>query len=146
RIGASRILNALLEYYRDKRLAVEKNSREIEFFARQEDESRKSLLGLEKRLYDLKSKYDLSALPDQVSLSLRNQSSAERDARDTEAKLAASQAKLRTLQAQIGEESKTRVVNETDTRNAQLDALNQRRNDLELEKQKALGKFGADHP
>lgn len=146
RTGSSKILNALLEAYREHRLAVEKNSREIVFFGDQAQQSHRDLLGAEQKLYDLKRKYDLASLPDQVNLTLRNVSDTERAVKDSQSQVAASEAKVRALQAQIGAQPKSSVVNETDNRNSALDALIERRDALNLERQKALGKYGNDHP
>lgn len=146
RQDSSKILNALLEDYRERRLAVEKNTREISFFSDQAKESRQNLLGLENRLNDLNRKYDVASLSDQTKLALQNVSDTERAVKDSESQVAASQARVRDLQDQIAREPQSRVVNETDSRNAELDTLIQRRNALELDRQKALGKFGDDHP
>lgn len=146
RQDSSKILNSLLEDYRERRLAVEKNSREISFFSDQATQSRQNLLGLENRLNDLDRKYDVASLPDQTKLALQNVSDTERAVKDSESQVAASEARVRDLQDQIAREPKSRVVNETDNRNAELDTLIQRRDALELDRQKALGKFGDDHP
>ncbi len=146
REGSSKILNTLLEAYRERRLAVEKSSREIYFFTNQAAESRQNLLGLEGRLDDLNRKYDVASLPEQIHLALQNVSDTDRAVKDSESQVAASEAQLQILQGQIASEPKSRVINETDSRNAELDVLIQRRDALELQRQKELGKYDDGHP
>src|SRR5262249_12338486 len=140
RTDSSKILNSLLDAYRERRLAVEKHSREIDFFTNQAEISRRALLNLEGRLYDLKRKYDLSSITDQVGLALRDVSATERAGKESAVQVAASEAKLHALEEFMAKEPKTRVVSETDVRNTELDQLIQRRDSLQLEKEKALGK------
>lgn len=144
--GASTVLNTLLDFYREHRLAVEKNPREAEFFSSQAAEYDAALRGKEAELQTLKKKFDISSFPDQVRLMLDNISNASRTAKAAAGKLAATEAKVDLLKAQIAGEAPSKVVSAVDSRNAEMDFLTQKQGALELERQRLLSKYGEDNP
>ena len=99
----------------------------------------------EQRLQELKQKYEISSLPEQTSLLLRSLSDAQRTARETEDVVRGAEAKLAVLQDQLKRLPKTSVSSQIESRNVQLDQLNQKRADLELERQKLSAKYEDSH-
>jgi len=144
--GAGQVLNTLLDFYREQRLAAEKNPREVEFFTSQAAQYSQTLRDKEQQLHELKTKYDISSFPDQIRLTMNDLSAAERAASASATKLAAAEAKAEALKKQIAAEAPSKVVSEIASRNADVDFLTQKRASLELEKQKLVSKYGADDP
>jgi uncharacterized protein involved in exopolysaccharide biosynthesis/Mrp family chromosome partitioning ATPase len=145
RAGAGLIVNTLLNIYRQHRLAVEKNSGETYFFESQAKEYSDKLREREKELQTLKQKYDIASLPDQVNLKLKNVTDVEQAARESASVLAATEAKIALLKSQLQKEAPTRVASQVESRNSELDFLNERKAGLDLEKQKLVAKYGENH-
>jgi uncharacterized protein involved in exopolysaccharide biosynthesis/Mrp family chromosome partitioning ATPase len=139
--GAAKVLNTLLDFYREHRLAVGQNPREAEFFSSQAAQYDQALRSKEEELHNLKNKFDISSFPDQVRLMLDNVSNSERTAKAAAAKLAATEAKAKILAAQIAREEPDRVVSKIDSRNSEMDFLSEKQGALELELQRLLSKY-----
>src|SRR5690242_189490 len=144
RNGAGTIVNTLLKLYREHRLAVEKDTGETDFFESQADEYNRKLHEEEQDLETLKQKYDIASLPDQITLELKNVTEVERAARESAATLAANEAKVALLKQQLQEQAPTRVTSQVQSRNSELDFLNEKKAALELEREKLAAKYGDD--
>jgi uncharacterized protein involved in exopolysaccharide biosynthesis/Mrp family chromosome partitioning ATPase len=144
--GAAKVLNTLLDFYREHRLAVERNPREAEFFSSQAAKYDLALRNKEQELHNLKNKFDISSFPDQIRLMLDNVANSERTARAAAAKLAATEAKAQTLAAQIAREDPDRVISTIDARNTEMDFLTEKQGALELELQRLLSKYDDQNP
>jgi uncharacterized protein involved in exopolysaccharide biosynthesis/Mrp family chromosome partitioning ATPase len=139
--GAALILNTLLGQYRRNRLSFENQPSEAAFFQTQAGEASAKLTTSEQQLSELKRIHDISSLPDQLNLAMKGLSEADKELHDTDETIAADEAAVRLLKDRLARDAPNRVVSETTTRNSQLNVLNEKLSDLELEKQQALAKY-----
>jgi len=141
RAGAGRILNTLLDRYRQHRLAVGQDVAGAHFFETQADAYGNDLREKEQKLNELKMSFAIASLPEQLSITAKNISDTERATRESLNLLAATEAKVVTLKSQLRTLNPTTTVSEVSSRNLELNYLNEKKATLEMERQKLLGKF-----
>ena len=139
---AGQILATVLADYKDHRLKVDRNPAEAAFFERQASDSRQRLEEKEQALQDLKSKFDIVSLDEQIDLQLKSLSEADARARASASRIAGETATRNLLSAQLATQAPSRVTSEVTGRTRRLDFLEERQAALELQRQQLVTKYG----
>jgi capsular exopolysaccharide synthesis family protein len=110
---AREVLDRFIQKYLEKHVAVYGTSNSQQFFERQVSELHAKLAGAEKELQEIKDTTGISSLEEQRSVMVNTIGTLERNAAETEAQLAAANAKVTGIQEILATIPETVVVEET---------------------------------
>ncbi len=146
REGAGVILNRLAHHYREHRMSIEKNPAIALFFDGQAADYSARLKNSEFAFAALKTKAEISSLPEQLGQTARSIAEAELAQWDTGTRLAEAQSQFDLLQKQVIDEKPRVTLEEVAGRNALLDSLLEKKSDLVIERQKLAIKVTDSDP
>lgn len=139
---AQETINKLIGFYLDKHIDAHKTPGSFEFFTKETDQFRDSLVKVEDNLKDLKNRTGIASLSEQRTILLARVGRLQQVLEETESALATSSAKVRALENSLAQLPKIMVVQETTGNpNQSVDLMRARLYDLELKEQDLLSKY-----
>jgi uncharacterized protein involved in exopolysaccharide biosynthesis len=139
---AQTVLAALIDLYLEKHINIHRTAGSYEFFQRQAEQLRANLSTMEEGLRSLKNRSGVSSLEEQRRVLLTRTGSLQQESEATQAALAISQSKVRTLEEKLAKLSPSLVTQETTgTGNYGADLMRARLYELELKEQELLSKY-----
>jgi uncharacterized protein involved in exopolysaccharide biosynthesis len=139
---AQETINKLIGFYLDKHVNVHNTPGSFEFFTKETDQFRESLVKVEDNLKNLKNRTGIASLVEQRNILLARVGHLQQALEETESDLATSSAKVRALENSLAQLPKTTVVQETTGNpNQSVDLMRARLYELELKEQDLLSKY-----
>jgi uncharacterized protein involved in exopolysaccharide biosynthesis len=139
---AQETINKLIGFYLDKHVNVHNTPGSFEFFTKETDQFRDSLVKVEDNLKNLKNRTGIASLVEQRNILLARVGRLQQALEETESALATSSAKVRALENSLAQLPKTTVVQETTGNpNQSVDLMRARLYELELKEQDLLSKY-----
>ena len=139
---AQETINKLIGFYLNKHVIVHNTPGSFEFFTKEADQYRDSLVKVEENLKELKNRTGIASLVEQRNILLARVGRLQQELEETEAALATSGAKVRALETSLAQIPKTMMVQETTGNpNQGIDLMRARLYDLELKEQDLLSKY-----
>ena len=135
-------LEKLIALYLDKHIAVRRTAGSYEFFDQQTRQVQTGLARAEEDVRELKNRTGIASLDEQRKVLLKRIGDLEQDSETTESALAASKAKVETMEKTLAGLPRTLTVQETTGNpNQGADLMRARLYELQLKEQDLLSKF-----
>jgi uncharacterized protein involved in exopolysaccharide biosynthesis len=139
---AQEIINKLIEFFLEKHMNVYRPAGSYEFFDEQTAETRKNLVRAEESLRELKNSTGIASLDEQRRVLLQRISDLQREAEETRSALAASRAKVLSMEKTLANLPPTVTAQETTGNpNPGADQMRARLYDLQLKEQDLLSRY-----
>jgi capsular exopolysaccharide synthesis family protein len=139
---AQAVVNKLISFYLEKHINVHRTAGSDDFFKQQSNLLRAKLAQGEENLRDLKNKSGIASVTEQRTILLNRIGGLQKDLEQTEADLAASHGKIKSMEDTFRRVPKTLLrLKVTGYSGNPVDYLQQKLHDLQLKEQDLLSKF-----